>query len=85
MTLPAIEELKFLKETTDWNDFKEGQINHTYITYKLGKTTFFVGHIPRGTEDVHIWSQPMMVDKRERTFKEIPCPDFAKEQIGEAA
>ena len=76
-----IKELKFLEEITTWPDFKNGQINHTYITCKEDKKVIFIGHIPRGTTTVHMWSRPMKVERTGRKFKTVATPYFAEEQI----
>ena len=76
-----VDRLKFARETTKWADFKQGQINHTYIFYVENRKNVYIGHIPHGTKTVRLWSEPIDIDRKGRKFESIPIPDFAEEQI----
>ena len=76
-----IERLKFLEEITKWSNFKDDKINHTYITVREDNKTIFIGHIPRGTQTVRMWSQPIKIDMAGRKFRKVAAPYFAEEQI----
>ena len=80
-----VDELSVMQEITGWKGFPEGKINHTYVLFKEDKMTFMVAHIPHGSDELRICSQPIPISKTGRKFKKIDMSEDVRRKLLEAS
>lgn len=62
--------MRYLQETTNWDNVGYSVPNHTYIV-EDGRSGRLLGYIKQGRTDAIMFSKPYPFDRKHRTFKEI--------------